>query len=96
MRYAIIAAGEGSRLAQEGLMVQKPFVKIHGETLMDRLVRIFRDDDAEDVVVALRSTSDLSNISANTQCSLRDTQLPTIVFCSTPSSMHSFYELKPY
>ena len=41
MRYAIIAAGEGSRLTQEGIAVPKPLVKIKEETLIDRLIRIF-------------------------------------------------------
>ena len=41
MRYGIIAAGEGSRLAEEGIAVQKPLVKIQDETLIDRLIRIF-------------------------------------------------------
>ena len=41
MRYAIIAAGEGSRLAQEGISLPKPLVKINGEAMIDRLIRIF-------------------------------------------------------
>ena len=39
MKYAIIAAGNGSRLAQEGITVPKPLVEINGERLIDRLVR---------------------------------------------------------
>ena len=31
MTYAIIAAGEGSRLAAEGLNVPKPLVRVAGE-----------------------------------------------------------------
>ena len=41
MKFAIIAAGEGSRLAQEGVNVPKPLVKIKDEALIDRLIRIF-------------------------------------------------------
>ncbi|MBR5441270.1 MAG: NTP transferase domain-containing protein, partial [Prevotella sp.] len=51
MRYAIIAAGEGSRLAQEGIDAPKPLVKIHGEHLIDRLIRIFMVNEAEEIVV---------------------------------------------
>ena len=51
MRYAIIAAGEGSRLAQEGITQPKPLVKVHGEHLIERLIRIFTDNDAEEIVV---------------------------------------------
>ena len=39
MKLAIIAAGEGSRLRQEGLNVPKPLVKINGETLIDKMVK---------------------------------------------------------
>ena len=31
MKYAIIAAGEGSRLQQEGVVLPKPLVKLRGE-----------------------------------------------------------------
>ncbi len=41
MKYAIIAAGEGSRLSQEGVQLPKPLVKVGGEHLVDRLIRIF-------------------------------------------------------
>ena len=51
MRYGIIAAGEGSRLAEEGIAVPKPLVKIQDETLIDRLIRIFIHHGAEEVDV---------------------------------------------
>ena len=41
MNYAIIAAGEGSRLFQEGVQAPKPLVKVQDECLIDRLIRIF-------------------------------------------------------
>jgi len=47
MKYAIIAAGEGSRLAAEGVESPKPLVKIRHERLIDRLIRVFMDNDAE-------------------------------------------------
>ena len=51
MRYAIIAAGEGSRLAAEGIKDPKPLVRVHGERLIDRLIRIFMEHDAEEICV---------------------------------------------
>ena len=51
MRYAIIAAGEGSRLATEGIDMPKPLVEVNGEALIDRLIRIFADNNAEEIVV---------------------------------------------
>ena len=41
MKFAIIAAGEGSRLSQEGVTLPKPLVRIGGEAMIDRLLRIF-------------------------------------------------------
>ena len=50
MNYAIIAAGEGSRLAQEGVNEPKPLVKVQNEHLIDRLIRVFMDNDAEKII----------------------------------------------
>ena len=41
MDYAIIAAGEGSRLAQEGVKWPKPLVRLNGVPLIDRLIDVF-------------------------------------------------------
>lgn len=41
MDYAIIAAGEGSRLAQEGVKWPKPLVRLNGVALIDRLIDVF-------------------------------------------------------
>jgi len=38
MKFAIIAAGEGSRLRKEGLYIPKPMIEIGGMTLIDRLI----------------------------------------------------------
>ena len=51
MKYAVIAAGEGSRLSQEGITVPKPLVNVNGEMLIDRLLRIFADNDAHEMIV---------------------------------------------
>ena len=50
MKYAIIAAGEGSRLAAEGITQPKPLVQVGGECLIDRLIRIFMANDADEIV----------------------------------------------
>ena len=56
MKYAIIAAGEGSRLAAEGITVPKPLVEVNGEYLIDRLIRIFMQNDAEEIVIICNIT----------------------------------------
>ena len=49
MKFAIIAAGEGSRLQQEGIHLPKPLVKLRGESLIDRLIRIFNSNGADEI-----------------------------------------------
>ena len=51
MKFAIIAAGEGSRLANEGINAPKPLVEVGGEKLIDRLLRIFTDCGASEIDV---------------------------------------------
>lgn len=91
MKYAILAAGEGSRLEQEGVKVPKPLVSISGEAMIDRLIRIFNDNDAEEIYVIA------NNLAPQTQQHLRDMQIMDsklhIVVETTPSSMHSFHAL---
>ncbi len=51
MHYGIIAAGEGSRLQQEGVAKPKPLVDINRQPMIGRLIRIFIDCGAESVNV---------------------------------------------
>lgn len=92
MKYAIIAAGEGSRLAQEGITSPKPLVQINGEKLIDRLLRVFMANGATEVVVICNEqmTSVRSHLEAISQQG--DIPLRFIVK-STPSSMHSMWQL---
>ncbi len=39
MKLAIIAAGEGSRLREEGILTPKPLLMLKGETLLMRHIR---------------------------------------------------------
>lgn len=90
MRYAVIAAGEGSRLAQEGMTTPKPLVKIGGECMVDRLVRIFVAAGAKEVCVVCNPSSE-AYVKSRQEAGA---PLRSIVR-TTPSSMHSMYELMP-
>ena len=90
MNYAIIAAGQGSRLAQEGANVPKPLVKINGEPLIGRLIRIFTQNKAECISVIVNE--DMKEVKHFLDSVAVDCEL-NVVVKSTPSSMHSFYEL---
>lgn len=94
MKFAILAAGEGSRLAQEGIELPKPLVKLNGEAMIDRLIRIFMDNDAEEIFVI---TNNLTTLVQEHLHELVKSRVPVrLVVKTTPSSMHSFYELEKY
>lgn len=90
MNFAIISAGEGSRLAQEGVAKPKPLVELHGEPMIERLIRIFMRQGASRVVVIVND-----RVSETKEYLTRlQEQLPIrLVVKNTPSSMHSFYEI---
>lgn len=99
MKYAIIAAGEGSRLAAEGIGAPKPMVKVHGEHLIDRLIRVFMQNDAEEIVVICndRTTVVSQHLFDLEEDGLQGHPVPLqFKVRSTPSSMHSFYELREF
>lgn len=93
MKFAIISAGEGSRLAQEGVAVPKPMVEIGGEMMIDRLIRIFTENGAEEIVVIV---NELTNLVREHLEGLKTDVPLKIVAKTTPSSMHSFYEISRY
>lgn len=92
MKFAILAAGEGSRLALEGVALPKPLVKVNGEAMIDRLIRIFNLCGAEDIYII---TNNLTKLTQNHLRKLqkKDNKIHLIVK-TTPSSMHSFFELR--
>lgn len=99
MKYAIIAAGEGSRLAAEGITAPKPLVEVNGERLIDRLIRIFIQNDAEEIVVICNDMTTLvaSHLVELQRDGLEGRPIPLrFVVKSTPSGMHSFFEISKY
>jgi len=90
MKYAIIAAGLGSRLQSEGVSLPKPLVKLGGEAMIDRLIRIFLANNAESVSVIVNE--EMKEVQEHLQALSLPVPLHLVVK-STPSSMHSFFEL---
>lgn len=92
MKYAIIAAGEGSRLVLEGIRSPKPLVKVGGEPLIDRLVRVFTQNSATEIVVICNER--MTEVQQHLQIISQGVKhLVRFVVKSTPSSMHSAWEL---
>lgn len=90
MRFAIIAAGEGSRLASEGIKAPKPLIEIQGVPLIERLVRIFARQGADSINIIVNEQQ------PETLAHIRELQklFPiNVVVKSTPSSMHSLHAL---
>ena len=99
MKYAIIAAGEGSRLAAEGIEEPRPLVKVNGKPLIDRLIKIFMDNGAEEIVVICNDITTLvsRHLLGIQQDGLKGRPVPLrFVVKTTPSSMHSFWEISKY
>lgn len=89
MRFGIISAGEGSRLASEGFSQPKPLVPICGIPMIERLARIMTDCGAERVAVIVNGEN------PETVSLLRSLPVDLVVK-KTPTPMHSLMELAPY
>ena len=90
MNYATIAAGEGSRLAKEGIAKPKPLVDLNGEPMIGRLINLFLRCNAESISIIVNEEM------TEVRSYLESLTLPVpfnLVVKSTPSSLHSFYEL---
>ena len=93
MVFGIISAGEGSRLAKEGFGLPKPLVPVCGVPIIERLVRIFMDCDAERIAVIVNGES------METVALLKGLakEMPIVLIVKkTPTPMHSLMELAPY
>ena len=90
MNFAIIAAGYGSRLVKEGIKTPKPLIDINGEKMIDRLIRIFCQNNAESISIIVNENM----IEVIEYLKNKKLNIPfNLIIKSTPSSMHSFYEL---
>ena len=93
MKYAIIAAGEGSRLAKEGVKSPKPLIEIQGVPIIERLVKLFMRHGASSVSVIINEQQ------PQTLALLQELQKSypiNLVVKDTPSSMHSMHALMPH
>ena len=93
MKLFIIAAGEGSRLRQEGLLTPKPLVQINGKTLIERLIDLaIRHSFSEVCIIVNDLYPELKTFFTSNSF-----PIPIhLVVKTTPSSLHSFYELRHF
>lgn len=96
IRFAVIAAGEGSRLKQEGIVPDKPMVCIHGEPLLHRLVRIFSLAGASEVDIIVNAhMPEVIAYMPTLEQEFKEKLTIRYLVKSTPSSMHSFHAMAP-
>ncbi len=92
MHFGIIAAGEGSRLAGEGVSLPKPLVKLNGQPMIGRLIELFLECGAESVNVVVNEQ--MPQVREFLESFPMPAGVPlNIKVKSTPSSMHTFAEL---
>jgi NDP-sugar pyrophosphorylase family protein len=93
MNFAILAAGEGSRLTAGGVDTPKPLVRLNGVPLIGRLIDILVRNGASSLSVVVNPKN------GQTIAYLRQKPLPVplnLVIKSTEGSMHSLYELRTF
>ncbi len=93
MILAIIGAGESTRLKSEGLKSSKHLIRINGEFLIERIIRIAVNNGVNKVICIINSK----------EPELKDYLLSSkfgvpleLIVKDTSSSMHSLFELAPY
>ncbi len=93
MIHAIIAAGQGSRIAGEGIALPKPLVQVGGEPLIGRMARIMASQPGcgRIEVIINGEADDVSRYLEDLR-----TRLPiNVTVRTTPGSMHSLAALLP-
>lgn len=104
IHYALIAAGEGSRLKEEGVRLPKPLIEIQGQPMIERLIRVFVRNGAKSIsVICNEQMTEVREFLETLQDSdlLRTKDAEgteflcplNIVVQTTPSSMHSLAAL---
>ncbi|AIM37216.1 hypothetical protein KO02_11320 [Sphingobacterium sp. ML3W] len=90
MEYAIIAAGEGQRLKDEGFKKAKPLLTLLGIPMIERLINVFADQGARSVFIIINEKNkELHKFLKNYAFSI-----PIhLLIKNTESSLHSFVEL---
>lgn len=92
MNFAIIAAGDGSRLVHEGVSSPKPLVELDGRPMIRRLVDIFTECCAESIAVIVNES--MTDVAGYVKQMAGELPVPLhLCVKSTPDSMHSFHEV---
>lgn len=99
MKYAIIAGGKGERLRADGFSQAKPLVNIGNECLIDRLLRLFQANGADEIVVFINGAEPSIEAHLQAQCvngCLKGGARLTMVTAVSPSPVYSLLLLKDH
>ncbi len=89
MKYAIVAAGCGSRLQEGGLATPKPLTVISGVPMIKRIIDILMDNDAE--IITVVTNADFPEIAQYLRS--LPAEIPLIVEeIHSPNNFYSLYE----
>jgi NDP-sugar pyrophosphorylase family protein len=93
MKVGIIAAGEGSRLKKDGVFTPKPLVKVSGIPILERLLLQYHSIGISAAYCIINQQS----IAVREYIDLQKLPIPVHFHVkTTPSSMHSLFELGQY
>lgn len=93
MDFAIIAAGEGLRLREEGIQVPKPLVTVNGVPLIQRIINIIRNTGKSSITCIINEKSEELETFL---LKYSRTNPINLIVKSTPSSLHSLYQLNRF
>lgn len=93
MDLAIIAAGKGLRLQEEGINIPKPLVEINGVSLIQRIIDTALKNGVDSIACIINEESE----ELEKYLQENFTKQPVIIIVkSTPSSFHSLYHLNRF
>lgn len=93
MDAAIIAAGEGLRLKEEGIKVPKPLVEINGIPIIQRIIDIIRNTGNSSITCIINEKSEELE---SFLLKYNRSKPVNLIVKSTPCSLHSLYQLNRF
>lgn len=90
MKLAIISAGDSSRMISEGISIPKPLIRINGKPILQRIIEIGIKNGASSINCIINSKfPELNKFFEDNNFGVP----VNLIIKSTPSSMHSLFEL---
>ncbi len=95
MKLCVIAAGDGSRLKNDGLEIPKPLIQINGITLIEKILSVFDRYNFDSLNIIINKKFE-SHIRESKFLKSYEPGKINCIYKSTPGSLFSLNELSPY